>query len=216
MKKLNERLWAVAKEYTAQVAELLGCSEWHWIGTDDDGKHPLGICDFGDVIFLTLEDMQVIIDRFGEWVERWGSKEAVAERINGWFDWWLAEASEAEKPGTVTERQLLEQMERRKNRCLKTYPLINLTHWLMGCPIEHRQPTIDDELQLLVCQRDMVRELITKYREARTLWNIFDNLDAEIKEKQKTKESRDAKLAEDKKLQELRGDFEKIIDDLNS
>lgn len=174
-KKLNERLWVVAQEYTQQVADLLDRQEWHWIGTNDDGMRPISVCDFDGVEFFTLEDMQVIIDRLDEWVARYGSRDAVAQEVREWQDWWLDDKSMDDHP-------LVELMDNRLERYTRTYPAINLEQWLMGCPREPRKPTLNDRLRLLACQRDMVRELADKYRYARTLWNVYDNLTAEINE----------------------------------
>ena len=173
MKKLNKKLWDVAREYTLQVAELFDRSEWHWVGSEDDGERPFGICDLGDTLFLTLEDMQVIIDGLDKWVSRYGSREAVAQEVCDWFDWWLNDEHIEPDP-------LLDLVESPFHRYQRTRPAINLESWLAGCPREPRKPSVDDELRKLVCQREVVRELISKYREARTLWNIFDNLNAEI------------------------------------
>ena len=38
METLREKLWPIVLEYTRRVTELMQCREWHWVGTDDDGK----------------------------------------------------------------------------------------------------------------------------------------------------------------------------------
>ena len=206
MEKLNQKLWSILKEYTMQVAELMDCSEWHWIGTDDDGVRPASICDFDSTIFLTLEDMQVIIDRLDEWVKRYGSKDAVANEVREWVYWWLDDTRRFDP------NPLIEIYENRLNRYQRTIPRINLQSWLAGCPREcDVENSIDDELRLLVCQRDTVKELIEKYRDARTLWNIFDNLGDEIKAKKAIKEKRDKELLEEMKKSDLYKKFEDAI-----
>lgn len=206
MEKLNQKLWSIVKEYTMQVAELMDCSEWHWIGTDDDGVRPASICDFDSTIFLTLEDMQVVIDRLDEWVKRYGSKDAVANEVREWFDWWLDDTKR------VDPNPLVEVYENRLNCYQRTIPRINLQNWLAGCPREcDVENSIDDELRLLVCQRDTVKELIEKYRDARTLWNIFDNLGEEIKAKKAIKEKREKELLEEMKKSDLYKKFEDAI-----
>ena len=207
MEKLKDKLWPVVKEYTRQVVELMEASEAHWIGTDDHGKGEYEILDLDSEWFLSFGNVQLIIDRMDEWVKRYGSKEAVAQEIRDWQNWWLE--------GTDDAEDLLELWENRKRRGLRTYPWINLEHWLMGCPRDVKKPSNpDDELRVMKVQREMVRELIEKYRSSRTLWNIIDNLTAEIKEKQKQKDARDAKMLEEMKqcdaMQEFLKECEKI------
>ena len=96
-------------------------------------------------------------------------------------------------------------------RYTRTRPTINLENWLAGCPREPRKPTIDDELRLLVCQQDTVRELMEKYRGDRSLCNIFDNISAEIKAKKKIKEKRDARLLHDMKHTDAYRNFEQAV-----
>lgn len=113
--KLSTRLWEIVQEYTRRVADLMDCShkDCHWIGTDDNGNGIFSVCDFGDTTFLTLEQMQVIIDRLPEWEARYGSREAVAQEVYDWLEWSLEEEN-------LTDG----------------HPRINLEHWLMGCPRE--------------------------------------------------------------------------------
>lgn len=207
MTKLKEQLWPVVKEYTRQVVELMEASEAHWIGTDDDGKGEYEMLDLDSEWFLSFGNVQLIIDRMDEWVKRYGSKEAVAQEIRDWQNWWLEEID-------MTDG-LLELWESRGQRGLRTYPCINLEHWLMGCPREvSKRNDPDDELRVLLVQRMMLTDLCKKYRDARTLSNVIDNLSAEIKEKQKQKDARDAKLMEEMKqceaLQEFLNECEKI------
>ena len=207
MTKLKEQLWPVVKEYTRQVVELMEASEAHWIGTDNDGKGEYEILDLDSEWFLSFGNVQLIIDRMDEWVKRYGSKEAVAQEIRDWQNCWLEEID--------TTDGLLELWESRQQRGLRTYPRINLEHWLMGCPREvSERDDPDDELRVLLVQRKMLTDLCKKYRYARTLSNVIDNLSAEIKEKQKQKDARDAKLMEEMKqceaMQEFLKECEKI------
>jgi hypothetical protein len=198
--KLKEQLWPVVKEYTRQVVELMEASEWHWIGTDDNGKGEFEMLDLDGEWFLSFGNVQIIIDRMDEWVKRYGSREAVAQEIRDWQNWWL-EAID-------TTDGLLELWESRRQRGLRTYPHINLEHWLMGCPREgSKRDDPDDELRVLLVQRKMLTDLCKKYRDARTLSNVIDNLSAEIKEKQKQKDARDAKLMEEIKQRESLQEF---------
>lgn len=203
--KLSDKLWPIAKEYTRQVADLFGVSEWHWVGTDDDGAAPLSVCDFGGCFFLALDDMQVIIDRLDEWVKRYGSKDAVAQEINDWFDWWLGDV---EEPNAAWEL-----WESRAGVYLRTRPRISLEHWLMGCPRERKEPTVYSELETLRRQREVVSELIGRYREARSLWNILDSLGAEIKEKEAIVKEREAEMMKELRKGYAYKSLEEAIED---
>lgn len=88
--RLSEQLWAVAKEYTRQTAELLEVPTKyvHWIGTDDCGGI-LDLCDLGGRIYLTLSDMQLLIDNLPEWVDKYGTKENAAKEVIAWWDYCL-------------------------------------------------------------------------------------------------------------------------------
>ena len=105
----------VALGYMKQVADLLGRDQrdCHWVGTDDHERGIYTICDLGDITFLTLDQMQVIIDRLPDWLRRYGTTEAVAQEIDDWMEW------------SIQEENMLDG-----------HPRINLEHWLMGCPRE--------------------------------------------------------------------------------
>lgn len=214
MCKLNHKLWPIVKEYTRQVAELFDCAEWHWIGTDDDGEKPVDVCDFDGSMFMSLEEMQIVIDRLDEWVKRYGSRDAVAQEVRDWFDWWL-EDSDPDGGDTTRPNPLIEIYENRLQRYQRTYPRINLENWLAGCPRDagKREMNIDDELRLRVCQRDMLKTLIEEFRESRSMWNIIDNLSAEIKALEAAKKKRDAEDWQRVKQTEAYKDFEKAVKD---
>ena len=114
-KTLQSQLRDVALDYMKQVAKLLNRDprDCHWVGTDDHERGIYTICDLGDITFLTLDQMQVIIDRLPEWLARYGSREAVAQEIDDWMEWSIQEEN-----------------------WLDGHPRINLEHWLMGCPRE--------------------------------------------------------------------------------
>ena len=114
---LSEKPRNVALEYMRKVADLLGrdSRDCHWVGTDDNECGIYTICDFGDITFLTLDQMQVIIDRMPEWLARYGNRKAVAQEITDWMEWSIKEEN-----------------------WLDGHPRINLEHWLMGCPREQK------------------------------------------------------------------------------
>ena len=117
----------VALEYMRKVADLLGrdSRDCHWVGTDDNERGIYTICDFGDITFLTLDQMQVIIDRLPEWLARYGTTEAVAQEIDDWMEW------------SIQEENMLDG-----------HPRINLWSWLTGLRPADLKPTIDDEIKL--------------------------------------------------------------------
>lgn len=113
MKTLNEQLRAIVLEYTRQTAELLDRSyaDCYWVGTDDHNNGTYGVCDLGDCTFLTLEEMQVIIDELPRWVKQYGSRDGVREEVESWLEWSL-----------------------REENIRNGSPRINLEHWLAGVP----------------------------------------------------------------------------------
>ena len=206
MNKLAEELLAVVKEYTRQVVELFDASESHWIGLTED--FPIAeVLDLDGELFLTWSDVQVIVDRMDDWLARYGSKDAVAQDVRDWENWWLDDTR------LTASAQWPEIYEERWHRYQRTRPMINLKSWLMGCPRDVvEKPSLEDELRVMAAQRDMLAELADRYRDTRSLWNVLDSLDAEIKEKKKTKEKRDAALLEEMKQRAAYKEFRDLQD----
>jgi hypothetical protein len=69
----------------------------------------------------------------------------------------------------------------------------------MGCSREKREETPHDHLRYLKVAREMVVELTQTYRKSRSLWNIIDNLTADIN----TFEAR-VKELDDKAVEEMK------------
>ena len=82
---LKERLYEIALEYSKKVSELLGVQEGYWVAKDIC----VNVCDFGDTMFLSLSDMQVIVEHYDEWLEKYGDKEKVTDRVMDWFDYYI-------------------------------------------------------------------------------------------------------------------------------
>lgn len=175
MATLREQLWPVVKEYTRQVKELMGVSEAHWIGTDDNGNRPAEVLDLGGVCFLSFEDVQVIVDNLGKWVDKWGSREAVAKEIRAWEDWWLDDVGKSN-----INVDALQVWETRRERYLNLRPRIELEHWLKGSTREPKEPDIIDRVRVLRVKRELVVEMAGTYRGSRSLWNVIDNLTDDI------------------------------------
>lgn len=192
MKKptLKEQLWQAVNEYTLRVAELLECDyrDCHWVGTDDEGRGTFTICDFGDTIFITLDQMQTIIDRFPEWEKRYGSRQAVAEEVRDWMEW------------SIEEQNLTDG-----------HPRINLEHWLMGFPREKPEPTIDDELSAYRDEMKAAEALIDRYGGERTLFDVKGEVQERIDTIMPEIERRNAEWFEEVKETEAYKEFEKTI-----
>lgn len=107
---LKDRLWAVADEYAEHVAVILGMSVEFWVAEDIS----VSVCCFGDVEFLNLEEMQIIVDHLDRWVEKYGSEEKVGETVLDWLQWCLDEATKLKKVD------------------VSDHPRINLWSWLNG------------------------------------------------------------------------------------
>ena len=125
MKNLKQTLWKVATEYAKQVGELLEQEPEYWVAEDIS----VDCCCFGDVWFLTLEEMQVIIDHMPKWLERYGNRKAVAQEITDWLDWSIEDGYDPDR-----------DQYRRHAR-------INLWSWLSGLRPADLKVTVDDEIQ---------------------------------------------------------------------
>lgn len=125
MKNLKQTLWKVATEYAMKVGELLEQEPEFWVAEDIS----VDCCCFGDVWFLTLEEMQVIIDHMPKWLERYGDRKAVAQEITDWLDWSIEDGYDPDR-----------DKYRRHAR-------INLWSWLSGLRPADLKVTVDDEIQ---------------------------------------------------------------------
>lgn len=209
METLTDKFRQVADEYARQVAALLGYKEWSWIGVDDTtGDGTRNVLEVGDWLYLSLSDLQVIIDRLDEWVRRYGSREAVAQEIEDWQEWWLGDKHDGD---AATTEAVLSLWESRRERYLRTYPRINLEHWLMGCPRDRKPESPHDRLRRLKVTREMLSELVQQYRPQRSLWNIIDNLTTDIKAAQAEADRLDAETLEQMRQSPAYKDFEQAV-----
>jgi len=160
MEELKEKLWPLAKEYARQVGEVIDLEPEDWVGEDIS----CDICCYGDTIFLTLEDMQVIIDHLPKWIENYGSKEAVGQEIRDWLCWIFDDAYDADE-----------------NK-YRHHVRINLYNWLSGLRPNMLKRTIADDIEQTKEQIAAVKSLIKEYRGARSLDNVLTNLEAHLKE----------------------------------
>ncbi len=125
MKNLKQTLWQVATEYAMKVGELLELEPEFWVAEDIS----VDCCCFGDVWFLTLEEMQVIIDHLPKWLDRYGNRKAVAQEVTDWLDWSIEDGYDPDR-----------DQYRRHAR-------INLWSWLKGLRPADLKVTTDDEIQ---------------------------------------------------------------------
>lgn len=114
METLQNTMRAVATEYARLTTQLLGLKHPDWVGGET-----FGLCIIDDEIYLTLEEMQVIIDNLDHWVSIYGTREKVADTIREWQAWWQ---DEVDKLAVVRKTTIHEYF----------YPNINLKSWLMG------------------------------------------------------------------------------------
>ena len=69
---------------------------------------PVEMCAFGDYYF-NIHDVRTVVENMHYWLERYGSKEALAEEIFDWYD------------------HIADTKTKDKDK-------VNLFHWLSGCP----------------------------------------------------------------------------------
>ncbi|MBQ9147006.1 MAG: hypothetical protein IJX68_04740 [Rikenellaceae bacterium] len=206
--KLTTAFRSHCNEYARQVADLLGYSEWRWVGVGDQGDGTYETLELGDWLYLSLSDCQTIIDRLDEWVKRYGSRAAVAEEVESWQEWWLNDDDDPDNTAAV-----ITLWESRRERYLRTYPRLNLEHWLLGCPRDRPTESPHDRLRRLKVTRELITELCQQYRPQQSLWNIIDSLTADIKTAQADCDRLDAELREQMKHSQAYKDFQQAVSD---
>lgn len=107
---LHDIIWVCAREYAKRTGKIIDREPQFWVAQDV----AITTCCFGDVEFLSLEDMMVIVDHIDKWVAIYGSQEKVGEVVNEWIYWCLDDAID---PKTEEPR---------------SYSRINLYSWLKG------------------------------------------------------------------------------------
>lgn len=180
MPTLRENLWSVAKEYARQAADVLQVSqaEVYWIGSNRD-EGTVDVCAFGDTLFLTLDELQTIIDDLDRWTARYGSREAVGQEVQDWNDWVL--------------EHMPDPTEAAHQRAMHTLrPAINLRSWLAGLHDQPQErPSAQADYIKLKNDHDLLRRLIDIYGENRSLWNVLKQIDSRLEAVAKQKEAED-------------------------
>ena len=190
MKNLKQTLWKVATEYAMKVGELLELEPEFWVAEDIS----VDCCCFGDVWFLTLEEMQVIIDHMPKWLERYGNRKAVAQEITDWLDWCLEDGYDPDR-----------DQYRRHAR-------INLWSWLKGLRPADLKVTTDDEIQQ---HRDILSVLgtVRGFYGNIPVGRAIENIHARLTELEARKRIEDEAAFEKIKDTEAYKHFRKMMED---
>ena len=156
--KLTQQKRSVMNEYAMQVAALMGFpKQFSWIA-DINETSDLDALEIGEgAYYLGWTDLQVIIDKLEVWIEKYGSREAVAERITAWNDWWLDDYSEHNGCNIV------DIWESKAQRFLCTCPRINLKAWLMGVPVTPYEESIYDRKTRLKVERELLMHYVDEF-----------------------------------------------------
>ena len=190
MKNLKQTLWKVATEYAMKVGELIEQEPEFWVAEDIS----VDCCCFGDVWFLTLEDMQVIIDHMPRWLERYGNRKAVAQEITDWLDWSIEDGYDPDR-----------DQYRRHAR-------INLWSWLSGLRPADLKVTVDDEIQQ---HRDILSVLgtVRGFYGNIPVGRAIENIHARLTELEARKRIEDESAFENIKDTEAYQHFRKMVED---
>lgn len=157
--KLEQQLWAIAKEIARQFGEVIGSQPDYWVSDD-----PTGVCSFGDTYFFNLTEMKQVIDNLPRYIQRYGSREAVGEEIANWTNWWLDN-----QPADIAREFITE-------RIIHTVrPKISLKAWLDGAPrtTAAYEPSRYRELQNV---RNVLIRLIAERGPHNTLQDVLDEV----------------------------------------
>ena len=190
MKNLKQTLWKVATEYAMKVGELIEQEPEYWVAEDIS----VDCCCFGDVWFLTLEEMQVIIDHMPKWLERYGNRKAVAQEITDWLDWSIEDGYDPDR-----------DQYRRHAR-------INLWSWLKGLRPADLKVTVDDEIQQ---HRDILSVLgtVRGFYGNIPVGRAIENIHARLTEIEARKRIEDESAFEKIKDTEAYKHFRKMMED---
>lgn len=190
MKQLKEPLWKVATEYAMKVGELIEQEPEYWVADNIS----VDCCCFGDVWFLTLQEMQIIIDHMDKWLDRYGNKKSVAQEVTDWLDWSIEDGYDPDR-----------DKYRRHAR-------INLWSWLTGLRPSDLKVTVDDEIQQ---HRDILSVLGTVRGSYGNIpvGRAIENIHARLTELEARKRIEDESAFEKIKDTEAYKHFRKMMED---
>ena len=166
MDTLKEKLRLIAGIYASMVADILDRRIEFWVAENIS----MSSCCFGDILFLNFDEMQVIVDHMDKWVEKYGSREKVAETVIEW-SYWTVEDDWDETHGMW-----------------RNHPRINLWSWLNGLRPEQIKWTEGDELTKMEMQVKVLRNVAKTYPTA-SIGNIIQQMESCAKEIYKRREA---------------------------
>lgn len=178
--KLTQQKRSVMNEYAMQVAALMGFpKQFSWIA-DINETSELDALEIGEgAYYLGWTDLQVIIDKLDVWIEKYGSREAVAERITAWTDWWLDDYSEHN--GCT----IVDIWESRRQHYLRTIPRVNLKEWLMGAPIPSDEEDAFERRTRLKVERELLMRYISEHGGYMQLRDLLYEVEKHLEEASK-------------------------------
>lgn len=199
--KLKEEMWAVAKEYARQFGEVVGESVNFWVADDPE------VCDFGDTLFFTLDEMRLVVDNLPMYVKKYGSKEAVGQEIRDWVEWWLYVPA-GDTAGTLDGELVMERVTKQLR------PNINLRAWLNGCPREDREAWSGPDADYMSLQSDSktLERLIADYGRDARLQDVAEDVAISLERESAKKRERDEREFKEMLGTEAYNEFVKHID----
>lgn len=137
MKNLKEEYRAYCKEYARATGKIIGLEPQFFLRS----RQSVNTCMFGDNYFLTMDEMQQIVDHMDQWLRHYGSVEKVGEAVIAWMDYctengdiinlwqWLTETV---KPGSPLEEMMrLEKQLNVLEEVAKHYPTSSIGNIIM-------------------------------------------------------------------------------------
>jgi hypothetical protein len=173
---LKEQLMQAAREYADRFGEILGAEPEFCVGDT-----PTDLWCFGDCYFFNLYEMVPVVDRIDKYINIYGSKEAVGDRIRQWVDWWLDDGATLK----------IEIVRARVTHRLRVN--INLTAWLDGIEPKERAAFSgpDADYLRLTNDHDTLTRLIAEFRGNRSLDNVLSTVDTLLERETEAKKVRD-------------------------
>ena len=191
--KLTQQKRSVMNEYAMQVAALMGCpKQFEWIA-DIQENSDLDVLEVGEGwMFFGWTELQVIIDKLDVWIEKYGSREAVAERIEAWTDWWLGDNSNIKK-----EQGIVDIWESRRQHYLRTIPRVNLKEWLTGAPIPSDEEDAFERRTRLKVERELLMRYISEHGGYMQLRDLLYEVEKHLEEASKEADALDEQLRQE-------------------
>lgn len=196
MRKLNETLWAAAKEYARLFGEVIGMEPELWMGDCPD------ICSFGDTMVFSLEEMRQVVDNLPKYIDKYGTREAVGEEIHDWNEWTLEGIHDGDTFMDIVLPRVTRQLR----------PNISLEEWLDGRPREERTAWSGPDADYMRLKSDCrtLTRLISQYSPDTPLKDMLGIVADDLARETETKRQRD-----DAERRRMLRDFERQIEDIS-